>query len=281
MDVHAPRLSRRLVVVGVILTQGVLALCLWTLLLLAADDALSFRDLVDLLDEPEWWTLGGIVMGTVMLLSSVMMFPVRRPAPRSERGSSLFMSICAASLCAGGLALGALYLLIELVGVWEMIWDQHDIVGWFVLLAFVPGWLLFTPLLWSYSRSYRRDTFLGRVSAVLLTGSVVEILAVLPLDVMVRRRTDCYCAESTFLTMLWAGTIGLIAMGPAIVVPVVSRRRRRWYAGRCEWCGYDMQSTPDLDMCPECGLGWRSSRDSTTASGSDLTEQDAGETASL
>ncbi|MHC4975829.1 MAG: hypothetical protein ACYTF7_04395 [Planctomycetota bacterium] len=264
MDEHAPKLSRRLIVVGVILTQGVLVWCLWLLMFVRVGDGPPIDDLKDLLSQPGWWAFSGSVAGVVMVLSGVIMFPARRPSSGSERGSSLFLSVLVASLCAGGLALGVLYLLVELLGLWEHAWDGGDVVGWMLLLAFVPGWLLYTPLLWSYSKGKSRDTFVGRVSIALFTGSVIEVLAAIPLDVMVRRRTDCYCAESTFLTLLWAGTIGLIAMGPAVVVPVVTRRRKRWYAGRCEWCGYDMTRTLDAERCPECGLGWRSRQKSGT-----------------
>jgi rubrerythrin len=52
-------------------------------------------------------------------------------------------------------------------------------------------------------------------------------------------------------------SVGIVALGPAVLLPILSRRRKRWYAGRCDACGYDMTGTPSADRCPECGAGWR------------------------
>jgi hypothetical protein len=47
-----------------------------------------------------------------------------------------------------------------------------------------------------------------------------------------------------FLTLLWA-------IWPAVVLVRWGRKRRRFAAGRCQVCGYDLRATPE--RCPECG----------------------------
>jgi hypothetical protein len=244
---------------GVVLAQGVLTWVFLLFLFATIEEGFSWLNVLDVLSSFETvvfltlWSVG------VMALSGVLLLPVRKPVYRMERGTSLYLSVGVASLGIGVLCVGAVFMIVELMGLWESMLQYEALGGWLIVLTIVPGWVLFTPLLLMYARGHRRETFLGRVSAALCAGTVIEVLAAMPLDVMVRRRTDCYCAESTFLTFWWVGTVGLIAMGPAIVVPIVARRRRRWYGGRCEWCGYEMSGLRGALRCPECGLGWKGS----------------------
>src|SRR5262249_16483713 len=70
------------------------------------------------------------------------------------------------------------------------------------------------------------DDGLGRVAAWLFTGSVVEAAAVIPLDVMVRRKSNCYCGEGTLWTLTICWGIGSLALGPAIwLIPLAKRRK--------------------------------------------------------
>lgn len=98
---------------------------------------------------------------------------------------------------------------------------------------------------------------MARVASVLFLGTAVETAAVLPLDVVVRRRSTCYCGESTFWSLVILGAVGFFALGPVLYLMPFQKRRRRWLGGRCEVCGYDMRSTPRAERCPECGSGWR------------------------
>ena len=93
--------------------------------------------------------------------------------------------------------------------------------------------------------------------AVLFLGTIVEAAAVIPLDIMIRRKTSCYCAEWTFfsLTALWS--VGLLVLGPAVCLLPFGRRRKRINQGRCPACGYDRHGLDDETRCPECGAGWR------------------------
>ena len=214
--------------------------------------------------EPEaipW--LGGLALGIVGAQAALLV-PMRRPRAASE-GTPLAVSLASAALACALLLGGALWLLLEFLGLWEPAMD-HEATALLIIAAPIPAWILVTPLLVYFCRRRaRQERLLGRVAAALFLGSVVEALAAIPLDVMIRRRTDCYCGEATFFTLTVCGTVGLYAFGPAIFLPLLARRRKRWYAGRCEVCGYDMTGVTSADQCPECGAGWRAQRNTPEA----------------
>ena len=191
---------------------------------------------------------------------AVLLWPVRRPAPRMNAGASAWMSVGTAALaCAlltgGGLAAAA-----------DLVWlatkqDIADPAVWTICGAIVLTWALFTPLLMSFCRRHRRETALTRLASRLFLGTIIEAAAIIPLDVMVRRRASCYCGHGTYWALIICGSVGFFALGPAVLLPILARRRKRWYGGHCDACGYDMSGTPGADRCPECGAGWRAQRE--------------------
>lgn len=128
-----------------------------------------------------------------------------------------------------------------------------------VLAAIIVMWVFATPLLGSFLRRQPGETRLHLVAKRLFIGSVVETVSMIPLDVMVRRKSNCYCGEGTFWALVICSTVGLIALGPMIFLLPLGRRRRRLELDCCPLCGYDMSATPKAERCPECGAGWRPS----------------------
>lgn len=176
-----------------------------------------------------------------------------------RRATPVWISMMIAGLSAGLLLSGLV------LGLWTL-WNLTSSspggdAPWFTAAAVLAGvsWAVGTPLLISFARWKAPHTALGRVASRLLIGTIVEAAAVIPLDVMARRKTDCYCGEGTLwsLTICWA--VGSLVLGPAVWLLPLSRRRRRWYRGRCVGCGYDVSGCPGAERCPECGLGWRAS----------------------
>ena len=227
-------------------------------------DGVDFAEWLLILREPDaipW--LGGLALG-IVTAQAALLVPMRRPRSASD-GAPLVVSLASAGLASALLLGGALWLVLEVVGLWGPAMDS-DLVGLLVIAAPIPAWVLVTPLLVVFCRRRaRQETLLARISAALFLGSVIEALVAIPLDVMIRRRTDCYCGEATFFTLTACGTVGLYAFGPAIILPLIARRRKRWYAERCDVCGYHMIDTPDADRCPECGAGWRAQRNTPEA----------------
>lgn len=123
--------------------------------------------------------------------------------------------------------------------------------------AMLLSWIVATPVIAVYTRRWIGMKPLERIAHVLFAGTVVQSAALIPLDVMIRRRTDCYCFEGTYwsLTACWAA--GLIVLGPIVFLLPARQRQRRLMRCACVHCGYDMRATPGLESCPECGKGWR------------------------
>lgn len=245
---------------------GVIALVEWALIyalsalfLVGMEDGVDFGDWVELMftEEALVW-IGGWGVG-IIAAQAALLIPMRRPRVAREGSSLLVSAVSAGFACALLLAAGV-YAALGAADLWELL-IGYEPTGWALILLPLPAWVVMTPLLFAFARRRSpRESRLGRVSAALFVGSVVEILAIIPVDIMVRRRTDCYCAESTFLSLVYCGTVGMYALGPAILLPLLARRRKRWYGGHCGACGYDMSATMGAERCPECGAGWRAPR---------------------
>jgi hypothetical protein len=216
------------------------------------------------------WGILGIVLGVVMACQLVLVLPVRRPRARSGRGWPLWLSVATAGLAVAALTLAAgatLVMLPGLAGVTiDAPWLTEASLTAIVAAMGLAAWGVSGVLIWRFVRrrldaGERHEDVLARVAARLFMGTMVEVLAVMPVDVMVRRKTECYCFSGTFWALVLCGPVALVALGPAVLLPLLARRRKRWYAGRCDACGYDLSGLVGggrvLERCPECGVGWR------------------------
>lgn len=222
----------------------------------------SLREYLDLATLPEFmlWMLGGIVVLTAAQALFVM--PVRRPGVSGERGKGLRWSLCVAGLAIAALVLAAVMSVAGVLDEYDVV--DESVIDWipgspWTLMAVVvlAGWAVATPLLVAFVRAGRKETVLARVSRRLLIGTVIETALLIPLDVMVRRKTNCYCWAGTYWGLTLCGAVGVFALGPAVFLPLLARRRATWYGGHCGVCGYDMSGDLKAARCPECGTGWR------------------------
>jgi hypothetical protein len=146
----------------------------------------------------------------------------------------------------------------------KLVWQSDESAGaaWAVgaLITLVVSWGVSTPLLLAFVRRTHPEYALSRIASILFLGTLIEAAAIIPLDVMVRRKSSCYCGEGTFfaLTALWS--VGLLVLGPAVYLLPLGRRRKRLMDGKCGACGYDMSAAHEHDRCPECGAGWKKQR---------------------
>ena len=203
------------------------------------------------------WMLG-IATG-ILVLQAMLLWPVRKPAPVFRtQGRSVWWSFLAVGFVAAcvwmGLAMGV-YAGVNLI--YELGWDSHWWSGWALLGSLLASWGVATPLLASYARGKRRERALSRIASAIFTGTVIEAVAVIPVDAMVRRKTDCYCGTGTFWTLTICATAGVVLLGPAVLLPALGRRRKRYYQSKCPVCGYDMSGNAAAERCPECGSGWK------------------------
>lgn len=225
--------------------------------------AFPLSDYTNILTDPWWIAWASGVIPAITLAQALFVWPVRRPGPARARGWPL-----GASLTVAGLAIALLASAIAL-GVGQTIYSTTGFdlghvlgvrfnIGWAAVAWCLLSWGVATPLLIRFCRRGPREDLLARLAGRIFVGTLVETAAIIPLDVMVRRRESCYCLTGTYFALLFCGAVGIFALGPAVLLPLLARRRKRWYAGRCEWCAYDMHATPNADCCPECGMGWRS-----------------------
>ena len=176
-----------------------------------------------------WWYWCGLPVLIIVATQAVFVAPLVKPDLSIRHGSRpMLLSLLAIAIVAAALAVGLLCALLELINVWDDKLDLNENVwGWPVVpLALIASWALWSWLFVLFTRKKRDERLLGRLVGLLLGGTVIEVLAVLPVDLMVRRRTDCYCATGTFNALLLATLAALWLAGPGVLILYLRRRRR-------------------------------------------------------
>ena len=228
------------------------------------------EDAWDLLIDPEWWGVALISCAIIAASQFVFLLPVVRLTPptgtRSRRlSASLLVGAGLAAVLTLGLGLALVELLAALIhgglpddSPWPSDGEMLD-QGWALPAAFVillGSWGIWAGALLIFTRRLWADSVLGRLVALLFGGTVVELLVVLPIDAMVRRRTDCYCATGTFFSLILSAVAVIWLTGPGIVLALTARRRRLVRKTHCARCGQPKGPSPG-PVCPECGYAWR------------------------
>lgn len=216
----------------------------------------SGREWAEMLCDPGYMLAVG---GAIVLLTvgqGLFLLPVRKPG-MAARGRPLWISMAVAGL--GVAVMGAAAVLALLDAAWMQWPKTEDVIEreWLVLGVLVAGWVIATPLLVGFSRQGQVESALSRIAARLFLGTLVETMAIIPLNVMMRKRDDCHCAQGSLWALIGCAAVGWFALGPALLMPLLAKRRRRWHMGHCGACGYDMSGCLSAERCPECGAGWR------------------------
>jgi len=246
MGVHSPGLRFVHSAVGGFAIAGALWLALWPITIILESVGVDLNTSLTL-GHPFGW----IVPLTVWALATALLWlPGRDGLP--VQLSVVICSLGAAVLFAG--LVGALGAIPRLVRGNE---DLNRIALACMCGAVLLGWIVATPLVYAFVRRRGAEDGVSRLASRLFLGTLVETAAIIPLEVMVRRKSSCYCEETTFWALATCWGLGLLVCGPVIFLVPLSRRRKRWYAGRCDACGYDMSGCMTADRCPECGAGWK------------------------
>ena len=229
---------------------------------------LRWERVADLFTNLDVW---GVILGAIaalMALQTILVWPVRKPRARNDRGWPLRLSIGVAALLGTSLGVTLLFGFYTIIELQEQHWsaDLNHIFavvfwGWIALSYIGGGLLMYAFCIRRLKRGERHEDILGRIAATLFIGTLVEVAAIMPIDIMFRRKQDCYCFAGTFWAYILLLAAGLVTLGPAVLLPVLTRRRKRWYASHCDCCGYDMtgiiHADRAIDRCPECGAGWK------------------------
>ncbi len=216
------------------------------------------RELFDLLRDGEWWAyVGGLTIVGVGVQALFVIPVIGKRPPKAPRSRSLKISLIIAAAVASGLTFGLIFAFATFAEVvLEMNLDFDGSTAEMLVTAiFVGSWAFWSAVLLFYCRGIWADRTLGRVVGLLIGGTVLEALVVLPLDIMVRRRTDCYCFAGTLFALCIATVATLWLAGPGIVIALTSKKHRRWREFHCFRCGYAKGPSPGA-VCPECGYAW-------------------------
>lgn len=199
-----------------------------------------------------------ILAASIALLQGLVMLPVRRPEANAG-GRSLFFTLVLAAAMIAALLVAAGFAINSLGEILLKERMHYLIARWGTIVGAALAWATAGYAIWVWVRHARHPahTTVSILTERIFKGTVIEIVAILPIDYMVRRKTDCYCGEGTFWALIVAGVVGTIALGPMVWLPLVAKRRKEWYGGHCRACGYDMTATLQAQCCPECGTGWK------------------------
>jgi hypothetical protein len=211
-------------------------------------------------DHPEWLVsvLPGLLIATTQCLFVVPLLDVR--IRLRTGGRPLLLSLVGAAFAAA-MATTALVLAVS-----DIVWlvrtgegkeydDAYGLLVWLTVGVLACSWLVWTPVLVVFSRRRPHRTTPGRLIGMLLGGTILELLVILPVDIVVRYRGSCYCTTASFHGTWVAGLVLLWLTGPGVIVAVTSRRRRAWLEHHCDGCGYPKGPSPG-PRCPECGRSW-------------------------
>lgn len=218
---------------------------------------------IDAFSDAETWIVYGTAALLVTGLQGVFLLPLRTPRVVGAGRRGVRCTLIVAGLGFAMLLLMAVWSLGSVIDHYAYLPGVATTAEGVIIasvLVILPAWAMATVLIARFTRPGTREDVLTTLSRRLLAGTVIEAVLLIPLDVMIRRKTDCYCAEGTFWALIWCGAIGFVSAGPAIFIPLLARRRRGWYAKHCGGCGYDMSGVEDAERCPECGMDWSGSK---------------------
>jgi hypothetical protein len=232
---------------------------------MAAYASFLIAPMVEALGVPERWIGWAWPLGQwpwLLIVPAAITGPIGAAvvARRYREGTPVLLSVTIAACSAASLIGGSVLAACSVIDLFDDDFNANRFVV-AALGAILLGWPAGTILMLGYCRRLRTETALGLLASRVFIGTAVEAGAIIPLDIMVRRKSNCYCGEGTLwaLTICWGA--GTLLLGPAIWLVPLARRRRRWHGGHCPVCDYDMRGHMTAERCPECGAGWRASSD--------------------
>lgn len=213
------------------------------------------------------WSPIWIGAAFIAITQGAFLLPTFSPIARSGRPRSLRWTVLAASGIAAMLSAAWLFALFGTISHFAAI-DARPLSDGTVLAIFaaqlVVPWIVWHR--WISRRAMRHDVPEAWIIRRVLAGTGLLIAGTIPLDVIVRRKTNCYCAEGSLFALTWGIGGAFWCFGPAIFLGRTRRMRRSLRGAFCRGCGH-ARSPAGEPICPECGLEHRFSLDGAAKSG--------------
>jgi hypothetical protein len=226
----------------------------------AADWARGVGSAAKEFGQPGWVLLAYLPGGLIALTQFLFLVPLVDVRVSVRREGRPWVVAMIGAACVAAAATTAL-----LLAVFDLVWligfgEGREFKEELRLVEVILGtllctWVIWTPLLVVFSRKWPHRTMPGRLVGMLLGGTILELLVVLPVDIVVRNRNSCYCATASYHATWIAGLVLLWLTGPGVFIALTSRRRRAWLESHCHHCGYRKGPSPG-PRCPECGRAW-------------------------
>jgi hypothetical protein len=166
-----------------------------------------------------WLWVAVMVLGQAALLR----VPVRVASRRPIAHRSLWLTVGAAGLMMGALAVGAIS------SIYEFIFREKgpgDWLGWGALGGGIVVWFVWTVLFFLASRTEEPADMVSRQCRLLLKGSILELLIAVPTHIVARSRDYCCAGFMTFLGLTMGISVMLFSFGPAVFFLYADRWRR-------------------------------------------------------
>jgi hypothetical protein len=197
-----------------------------------------------------WIISAAIIVGTQI----IFILPMVQPPRLTVRGKSLLLSTCMASFIAALLTLTLVTFVYSTITTMVLNLPKQDEINesffWIILWA---SWAVWTICLLIYVHRQNRDpSTLVRCTSWLFAGSLVEFLLSIPLAIMVARRSNCYCATGSFVSLALSFVAAIWLFGPFMIILLVWRKRP-WTKDHCFNCGYPRKLI-NSTVCSECGI---------------------------
>ncbi len=217
-------------------------------------------------DIESWWPIW-IGAAFIAITQGAFLLPTFSPIARSGRPRSLRWTVFAASGIAAMLSAAWLFALFGTIAHFAANnapqLSAGTVLAMFAAQLIVP-WIVWHR--WISRRAMRHDVPEAWIVRRVLAGTGLLVAGTIPLDVIVRRKTNCYCAEGSLFALTWGIGGAFWCFGPAILLGRTRRMRRALRGAFCRGCGHARSPAGEL-RCPECGLEHRIPLDDAAKSG--------------
>jgi hypothetical protein len=232
----------------------------YVFLILAAVSIVGACLIVSLLSLPMDFTTPFDRPSGTLLIAGILFLPQAvllsgapgLPRLRLQRRRSMIVSMIGGSLLVGAITVGLIGSICSIIGNDE--WLERALAplgnyGWTVMLVPWAIWFVIFAFIWSA----QWITLFRRIYKILIAGTILELIVTIPIDVKIRKQTQCYCGEGTFWGMGFGLAVAFCTFGPAMALLYLARYTQRMKLPPiCQNCGYDIRGLPE-PRCPECG----------------------------